>query len=451
MMRIKVLLILLLFAAAVRAQAPEVLATANGRNFTTADLTSEVKSLWEKRDDAYRAERDQLLYDMVTEIVVDLEAKAKNTTSATLVANQRAQIADPTDAQIMAVYGANREALGNKPIADVRKAIVDFMRRDPEQNLLKAYVDELALKYKVAYGKDVNAPDLKPSDTLFTIGTRTVTAQEFETKYRFALYDAKANQVDEVNADLESAVLNYLVETEAAAAKVDTQAYIDREVTAKLQLKTDDERADLENELKRRLFAKYKVRFLLKPPPPIVQKISVDDDPANGPLNAPVTIVMFADFQCSACSRTEPVLKKVIGEYPGKIRFVMRDFPLEKIHENAFIAALAANAANAQGKFFEYGDLLFHNQDKLDAESLKKYAAQIGLNVQQFTLDSNSEKARAEVRKDMADGVSYGITGTPTIFVNGIKVRRLSAEDFREAIDNALKAAAPAAARAARR
>jgi protein-disulfide isomerase len=451
MIRIKAFLILLLFSAAIRAQAPEVLAAANGRNFTVADLTPDVKSLWEKRDDRYRAERNQLLYDMVTEIVLDLEAKARNTTAAKLVIDQKAQIADPTDAQITAVYEANREALGNKPIADVRKAIVDFMRRDPEQNLLKSYVDELAVKHRVSYGKDVNALDLKPGDILFTVGTRTVTAQEFETKYRFAIYDAKADPIDEVNADLENAILTYLVETEAAAAKIDPQAYIAREVTDKMQQKTDDERADLENALKRRLFAKYKVRFQLKLPPPIVQKISVDDDPAVGPVSAPVTVVMFADFQCSACSRTEPILKKVIAEYPGKIRFVMRDFPLEKIHENAFVASLAANAANAQGKFFEYGDLLFHNQDKLDAESLKKYAAQIGLNASQFTVDFNSEKARAEVRKDLADGVAYGITGTPTIFVNGIKVRRLSAEDFREAIDNALKAAAPGTARATRR
>src|SRR5262245_55415340 len=121
MIRIKVLLILMLFTAAIRAQAPEVLANVTGRNFTTADLSPEVKSFWEKRSDVYRAERDQLLNDMVTEIVLDLEAKAKNTTSARLVDGLRTQIADPTDAQIAAVYEANREALGNKPIADVRK------------------------------------------------------------------------------------------------------------------------------------------------------------------------------------------------------------------------------------------------------------------------------------------------------------------------------------------
>ena len=161
--------------------------------------------------------------------------------------------------------------------------------------------------------------------------------------------------------------------------------------------------------------------------------------PATGPATAPVTIVMFSDFQCSACSATHPVLKKAMAAYPGKIRFVVRDFPLESIHENAYRAALAAGAANAQGKFFEYTEILYKNQDALDDESLKKYAADLGLNVKQFELDFNSEKTAAEVRKDMADGESYGINSTPTIFVNGVKVRDLSADGFKAAIDRPLR------------
>jgi protein-disulfide isomerase len=159
---------------------------------------------------------------------------------------------------------------------------------------------------------------------------------------------------------------------------------------------------------------------------------------------------MFGDFQCSACSQTHPVLQKVMAEFPGKVRFVSRDFPLESIHENAFRAALAASAANAQGKFFEYGEVLYKNQAALDDASLKKYAAQVGLNVRQFELDFASEKTAAEVRKDIAEGVTYGVNGTPTIFVNGVMVRKLNAEDFREAIRNALTSGA-VPARAARR
>jgi len=176
----------------------------------------------------------------------------------------------------------------------------------------------------------------------------------------------------------------------------------------------------------------------LKEPPVLAQDVTVDDDPVQGPAAAPVTIVMFSDFQCPACARTHPVLKSVVGEFGDKVRLVVRDFPLENIHENAFAAAKAANAAGAQGKYFEYIDLLYRNQSALDATSLKKYARDIGLNVKQFDVDSTLERSAAEIRKDAADGEKYGVSGTPTIFVNGVKVHRLSADSFRRAINRAL-------------
>ena len=124
--------------------------------------------------------------------------------------------------------------------------------------------------------------------------------------------------------------------------------------------------------------------------------------------------------------------------YGDKIRFVVRDFPLVQIHENAYNAALAANAANAQGKFFEYTEILYRNQDKLDEASLIRYASQAGLNVKQFEADLKSKKYAPDVEKDIADGKSLGISGTPTIYVNGVKVRGFSPEGFRRAIDKAL-------------
>jgi len=172
---------------------------------------------------------------------------------------------------------------------------------------------------------------------------------------------------------------------------------------------------------------------------PVVQNISTDNQPSNGKPSAPVTVVMFTDFQCPACAGVHPVLQKVLAEYGDKIRFVVRDFPLTNIHENAFRAALAANAAHAQGKFFEYTEVLYKNQNALDTASLKKYAREAGLNQKQFDLDLGNEKFAAEVRQDIADGKIYGITGTPTIFVNGVKIRALSAEHFRNAIERALK------------
>jgi protein-disulfide isomerase len=148
---------------------------------------------------------------------------------------------------------------------------------------------------------------------------------------------------------------------------------------------------------------------------------------------------MFSDFQCSHCAAAHPVLKTVMAEYADKIRFVVRNYPLESVHENAFRAAIAAQAANAQGKFFEYLELLYNNQEKLDVESLKKYAAQVGLNQKQFDLDLGSEKFAAVVRRDLQDGTNYGVASTPTVYVNGVKVRSTSPQGFRRAIERALK------------
>src|SRR6185369_9058007 len=120
------------------------------------------------------------------------------------------------------------------------------------------------------------------------------------------------------------------------------------------------------------------IRWLISEPAQPIQNISVDDDPARGAANAPVTIVEFTDFQCPACAAMHPILDEVLKSYGDKVRLVVRDFPLNQ-HGFARKAAEAANAANAQGKFFEYASLLFKNQKALDVPSLKKYASEVGL------------------------------------------------------------------------
>ncbi len=131
-----------------------------------------------------------------------------------------------------------------------------------------------------------------------------------------------------------------------------------------------------------------------------------------------------------------PVLEEVLKSYGNKVRFVVRDFPLTQ-HEHARKAAEAANAANAQGKFFEYVALLFKNQKALDVPSLKKYASDLGLNRARFDAALDRGVYAAEIKKDIEDGEMYGVGSTPTIFVNGVQLRILSAEGLREAIDRA--------------
>jgi protein-disulfide isomerase len=236
--------------------------------------------------------------------------------------------------------------------------------------------------------------------------------------------------------------------TEAEIAKFysDNKSAIKGELgTVRNQLASyleEQERRRLDAVLADRLRKGADIKILISEPVPPVQSISTDDDPFRGDLNAPVTIVEFTDFQCPACAAMHPVLEEVLKSYGNKVRLVVRDYPLT-MHANARKAAEAANAANAQGKFFEYAALLFKRQNALDVPSLKKYATELGLDRVRFDAALDRGTYADEVRHDMDDGEVYGVESTPTIFVNGVMLRTLSAEGLREAIDRALAASTP--------
>lgn len=432
---------LIIFAFSIAAQtSTQILAKANGQNFTIADLPTEVREAFVNLSKSSAETRKILFNQQIAEMLLEIEARVRKVSVDKLIETQvNAKVANPTEKQVQDVYDANRAALGGRTLEQVRPQIVAYLRREPEQKALGVYVTSLGKKYKAVVFKDVNARSLKAADILANVNGKTITVRDFEAKNRVALYEQRANVFDDVKFALKEKIFSLLVLAEAKAQNIETYDLMAREVSDKMSDFSDAERELLESDLRRKLFTKYNVQFFLKEPAPLVLPVSADDDPSKGSSTAPVTIVMFSDFQCSACSAAHPVLRRVLAEYGDKIRFVVRDFPLEQIHENAFQAALAANAAHKQGKFFEYIEFLYRNQAALDKESLIKYAAEIGLNTAQFELDLQSAENAAEIRKDMSDGESYGIAGTPTIYVNGVKVRQNTAEDFREAIERALK------------
>ena len=124
----------------------------------------------------------------------------------------------------------------------------------------------------------------------------------------------------------------------------------------------------------------------------------------------------------------------MLKSYGNRVHFVIRNFPLTQLHANAFKAARAAQAAKAQGKFWEYIDFLFKNQSALDPDSLKKYATQVGLDRKRFDAEFDTDKYDADIRRDIEDGEMYGVEGTPTVFINGVMLTELGAEGLRAAI-----------------
>lgn len=169
-----------------------------------------------------------------------------------------------------------------------------------------------------------------------------------------------------------------------------------------------------------------------------------DDDPSLGNPNAPVTIVEFSDFQCPYCARFfANTLGAVKDKYvkTGKARLVYRDFPLSSIHSEATGAAEAAACANEQGKFWEYHDKTFQNQQALGAANYQQWAKDLGLNATAFNQCVDTRKYADEVQKDFNDGRKAGVSGTPTFFINGkMVVGALPIEEFESAIEEALAA-----------
>mgnify|MGYP002146136264 CR=1 FL=1 len=173
-----------------------------------------------------------------------------------------------------------------------------------------------------------------------------------------------------------------------------------------------------------------------------VYKVEPGDGPSFGPKDAPVTIVEFSDFQCPFCSRVVPTLKKIKEGFPGKVRVVWRNYPLS-FHKDAPLAAEAAMAANAQGKFWEMHDKLFENQRALDRASLDKYAQEIGLDAARFKADLDSNRYKGAVQSDVDYGnqLPGGGMGTPTFFINGRKIAgAYPYEKFESMIKDALAA-----------
>ena len=147
-------------------------------------------------------------------------------------------------------------------------------------------------------------------------------------------------------------------------------------------------------------------------------QIPLEGAPELGPKNARITVVEFSDFECPYCAQARLQINAVVQAYPRDIRLVYKQFPLSN-HPHAELAAQAALAAQAQNKFWQMHDKLFENFRSLSREHMLVWAKDIGLDVTRFTADLDSGKHKKTVAKDITDGDTAGVEGTPTFFING--------------------------------
>ncbi len=172
-------------------------------------------------------------------------------------------------------------------------------------------------------------------------------------------------------------------------------------------------------------------------PPPVLDEpvtINIQGDPVIGPADARITIVEFSDFQCPYCAAAVVQARAILEKYPKDVRLVFKQFPLDD-HSQAFLAAEAAVAAHAQGKFWQMHDKLYGNYRAISAKNILVWAQEIGLDMKRFVQEIDSGKYKGEIENEVKQGEDAGVQGTPTFFFNG---RRYSGAFQADAISELL-------------
>ena len=453
-------------------KATVLLATVNGLNITTAEIDPRAREEVDALDEKIADARKQILELEINSLLLETEASKRKLTAQQLYEAEVAKkITEPTAAEVAKFIEDNRNQIEQTDPDAIQKAVAAYLKAQREAALSGEFVKRLRASNVVGKGADINAANLSMSAVLATVAGHPITAESLNERLKPVIYQLRLDAYLVEKPALDQAINDLLLLAESKSRNIPPEDIVRKEITEKVRQPTeaeiakfysdnksglkaelatirdqivtylqDQDRQRLEQELSTRLRKGADLHLLIAEPEPPIQAISVDDDPVQGPANAAVTIVEFTDFQCPSCAAMHPVIDEALKSYGNKVRLVVRDFPLA-MHANARKAAEAANAAHAQGKFFEYTALLFKRQDALDVPSLKKYATEIGLDRARFDQALDSGKYSAEVKHDLDDGQIYGVGSTPTIFVNGIILRTLSSEGLRAAIDQALSRA----------
>ena len=164
-----------------------------------------------------------------------------------------------------------------------------------------------------------------------------------------------------------------------------------------------------------------------------IQQINIESSPFKGPQDAPVTLILFSDFQCPYCAQMALFLEEILKAFPNELKLVYKSFPLND-HEYSVDAAIAAIAAHRMGKFWEFYDLLFENFNILNKEKIDEIRAQLKLDQQEFQQYVNDSQTKEMIRKDYNDGNNAGVPGTPSLFLNGKLVKDGSVEALKQSI-----------------
>jgi protein-disulfide isomerase len=383
-----------------------VLATVDGAPISAADLDESLRARRAGLEAAVMGARRAALEAEIDDALLQLEAaRRKVTLGALLEAEVLRKTPPPAEADVLAVYEQWKRWGNTRPLEALRPALEREAAEKARARREAQFARSLRDRFKVTMGADPGPSPLPKAAVLATVGGRKITGASAATRL------------------------------DAAAFGVRRNLYF-------------DEKAATEKLVGPKADQGHAVKVLAEMPAPPALDLDASLGASRGKSDAPVAVVEWADFECGHCAHMWPVLEEALKPYGDRVRYVFLNFPLPS-HEFAGKAAEAAASARAQGRFFEYADLLFRNQTALDVASLKKYAADAGLDTARFSADLDGGRFAVEVLLERRSGLRAGVFGTPAVFVNGVWLPwdKTSPEDVREAVDRALARKGPDAAR----
>ncbi|HLG18010.1 MAG TPA: thioredoxin domain-containing protein [Blastocatellia bacterium] len=451
---------------------PNVVAVVNGVQVKIDEIDEPIKSRVSTLREQVVEARKRELDLQINGKLLDAEA-AKRGISATDVLQQevRAKVKGATDAEAQAFYDQNKSRIDGA-FADVKNDILAYLRDQREREEAKKLSDRLRSGAEVKVLVEKVTPPEQETDRarLFaTVNGARISSGDIEESLAPLIFSVEEQVFELRKKQLDLKINDILLEQEAQKRKITPTALLEAEVTSKVKKPTEEDARSFYEQNKDRIVGAYfqvhtqimaylqtieqqnaegafaeqlrkagSVQVFLSEPDPPALKISTDDQPWKGGAAAPVTIVEFTDFECPSCAGTQPVLEQIVKEYGDRVKLVTRDFPLNQ-HGFAFKAAEAAEAAREQGKYWEYIAILFNNQKALDVEKLREYARTLGLDLAKFDAALSSGKYTAKVQRDLDDGNRLGVDSTPTVFVNGRRMKERTIESLKAAVEAALK------------
>jgi protein-disulfide isomerase len=457
---------------------PEVLGAVNGVKITRADLSPRVQQQVAQLQQQVVEARKNELDLQINSILLEAEAKKLNTSTNKLIeAEVINKTVVPTAAEAEAYFNQNKAGIEQQAgrsvsFAEVKDSVIAFLRDQKQQERAGQYAQSLRAGAQVKKNVEFATPPATPADrarVLATVNGKNITSGDIEDN----LLPLVASVQEQVyllrKGDVDQKINDILLSQAAQKRGVLDSALLKAEVSDKVPVVTEAQALDFYNKNKERIGGEFQqlkyqiieylqdqerqrlsaafaeqlrngasVQTFITPPAQPVFHIATDDQPSKGKADASVTVVEFTDYQCPSCAAAQPVLEKLITEYGDRVRFVVRDFPLQ-MHPEARKAAEAAEAARAQDKYWDFTSILFRNQSALKPEQLKQYAQVIGLDRAKFDAALDNSTFADKVDRDLIDGQKFGVSGTPTFFVNGRRAKDATYEALKAAIDEALK------------